>query len=646
MLREPPSAAAGQESVWHRTGRLRLVAAGRTALTPHRIAILIVLLLALGFYMWTANQGLPFVFSASNNDPYNLLTTGFLHGHTYLPIQPPAGLLHLSDPYDPTQNAPYQLAYHDLSLYKGHFYSSWGPTPALTLFLPFRLTGLKMSESFAVALFSFVGLVCAVALLHVLSRRFLPSTPNWFLTLASVGIALTNVAPFLLRRPEQYEVAISGGYCFEMLGILLVVGAVLASPVRRWRLAFGSLCLGLAVGSRPDLAAGAFVAVAGAIYLIRRRGEGHRVLVPALAPLVACGALLALYNDARFGSFTQFGTSYVLAGLNAHTMPTQRLAYIPPGLFSYLFIPPRIALTFPHVFLMSAAQYPFPFPHGYLGSPGAMGAEIAGGMLPTMPITLVLLALPLLWARRPTKAERPALLLATGLSVLGLMIMVLLAYALFGTTQRYEVDYATLFLIASSMVCAVLVARSSGRKVAKRLIVLTATILTVLGAAMGTAVSFTGYYQTLQYPDSSVTNTLEDVTSPFATLATMVGGGKPEIARIYGPVPPVLPPVGYGTVDENGAGTFIGGGPVTVVVDAPSAQTAALTAIDQVGPGSPRRLAWVMHVQSPGRSAWIRIVGASVRMPIRLHWGLNRIKLTLLDPSPEALFLGDLALGH
>ena len=140
-------------------------------------ALLGVLVLALAFYMWTAASTFAFSFPSSSQDIYNQLTTAFLHGHTYLPIPVPAGLLHLVDPYNPAQNAPYNAAYHDLVLYHGHFYSQWGPTPVLTLFAPFRITGFAMSESFAVALYAFVGLVCSVLLLRALLTRLVPSAP-------------------------------------------------------------------------------------------------------------------------------------------------------------------------------------------------------------------------------------------------------------------------------------------------------------------------------------------------------------------------------------------------------------------------------------------------------------------------------------
>ena len=113
----------------------------------------------------------------------------------------PPGLLHLADPYNPSQNAPYAAAYHDLVLYHRHFYSQWGPTPVLTLFAPFRITGRVMSESFAVALYACVGLVCSVLLLRALLTRLVPSAPRWVLPVSAVGLALTNTLPFLLRRP-------------------------------------------------------------------------------------------------------------------------------------------------------------------------------------------------------------------------------------------------------------------------------------------------------------------------------------------------------------------------------------------------------------------------------------------------------------
>jgi len=616
--------------------------------TSHRIRILTVLILALAFYTWTAGTSSPFNFSSQDTDLYTLLTTAFLHGHTYLPIKPPAGLLHLSHPYDPAYNAAYSNSplYHDLSLRNGHFYSSWGPTPALTLFLPFRITGLRMSQSLAVVLFGFAGLVCATALLHRLVRRLVPETPNWLLIIATVGLALTNVLPFMLRRPAQYEVAISGGYCFEMAGLLLVVTAVMAAPVRRRRLALGSLCLGLAVGCRPSLVVGGVVALVASVDAVRRRGGRYSLLAYALGPLLVCGLLLALYNEVRFGAFGEFGEHYQLAGLDTLTKPADQLAYVPPGLFSYLLVPARLALTFPHAFLMTATEYPGSLPAGYAGTPAGGAAEPAGGMLTTMPITLLLLGLPVLWWRRRQR-EGPALLIAIGFSALGLVVMVLLAYALWGTTQRYEVDFATLFLIPAFMIWALLLTRSRRRRW-RRGVAVAGVALTAFGAAVGTAVSFTGYYDTLRLAHPGTFKTLEDITSPFATLATMVVG-KAVLVRVdTGALPVTLPPPGYGTFGERGADAWLGTNPVTVTVVAPRAGYSALRTTPVPGPGAPPLAALAVRVRSWGQEILVPAIGLG-HIPVHLQWGLNRITLSLAGSratSAEEVALDDVELGH
>lgn len=177
----------------------------------------------------------------------------FLAGRLSLPVEPKKELLALPDPYDPVLNAAWKL--HDVSLYKGKYYLSWGPAPALTLFAPFRLISNRyLDEKFAIALFCFGGLIWSILLLNLLTRTYVPRIPFWMQVLAVLCLGLSNVAPYILRRPLQYEVAIASGYCFLFGGLYWLMAGVLAAPdTRWWRLALGSLFLGLAVGSRPHL---------------------------------------------------------------------------------------------------------------------------------------------------------------------------------------------------------------------------------------------------------------------------------------------------------------------------------------------------------------------------------------------------------
>ncbi len=615
----------------------------RLHLTRHSIAIFVVLTVALAFYLWIVATSVPL--GPDFDRAYNLMATGFLHGHTYLPLKAPAGLLHLQDPFDPAQNAPYQGTYHDLALRGGRLYSTWGPSPVL-LFLLFRLTPLELPQSLAVGLYAFVGLACAVWLLHTLLRRLIPDTPSWLLVVATAALALTNAVPFLLRRPAQYEVAIAGGYCFEMAGMLLVVTAVIGDRFRPRRLAGGSLLLGLALAARPTLAVGGLVALAAAMYLVRRRGHSWLVLVPALVPVIVCGLLLAAYNDVRFGSPGEFGQRYQLATIDVRHKPTDQLSYVAPGVFSYLAVPPRASLTFPYFFLMTASQYPGTLPPGYSGR-GDQPVEPAGGMFATMPITLLLLLLPFPWLwRRPP--DRPALLVASSLAALSLAVTGLLAYALWGTTQRYEVDFATFALIAAFLLWALLIRRASGRAWRRRAIAGIGVVLAAFGAAVGTAVSFTGYTDQFQLSYPGTFRLLEDITSPLPTLAS-IAAGHAVLTRVSGPSPVALPPQGYGTFGEGGAGTALGSaGPITVTVIAPHSARMGLTAAASPGPGAPPLTSMELRVTSSGGSAvTVPLIGSSVRLPIDLHLGLNRITIRLVaSRRPDELYLSALELGR
>jgi hypothetical protein len=623
-------------------------------ITGHRIALAAVLVLALAFYMWTAASTFPFTFpSTDTGDIYNDLTTAFLHGHTYLPITPPPGLLRLANPYDPAQNAPYNGSFHDLVLYHGHFYSQWGPTPVVTLFAPFRITGLRMSESFAVALYAFVGLVCSVLLLRALLTRLVPGTPRWVLPVAAAGLALTNVLPFLLRRPLWYEVAIASGYCFEMAGLWLMVTSVLGPELRRWRMIVGSLCLGLAIGGRPTLAVGGAVAVAAALwehnrrtgtYRLHRNSESLKLLTYALGPFVLCGLLLALYNHVRFGGFTNFGERYELAGIDQTKAPFYKFAWIAPGLFTYLLLPVRVALTFPHYFLQTAGNDPFSLPRGYAG--GAI-AEPTGGVFTTMPITLLLFGLPFMWWKRRGGERRP-LVAATGLVILGLAIVTLVSWALFSTTERYEVDFVSLLLIPAFLVWAMLLVRARPKTTARRIGAVGGIILTLVGAAVGAGISITGYYDYLKLEHPGTFNALEDVSAPIATVATMIGG-KPQIARIDDGQLPVMPEAltsAFGFSQDH-ASAWLGSVPMSLTVLSPGSRRTAMFVTVSPGPGAPRLRSVAIRVSSQGRPAVVPLIARRARLPVSLHWGLNRVRLTIAGAptSVQEVLLQDISFS-
>src|SRR5262249_54887477 len=195
---------------------------------------------------------------------YNLLTSGFLAGHLYLPVRPAPELLALKNP-DGEEGAGIRL--QDASLYKGKYYLYYGPTPALTLFLPWKLlTGRGMPHSVAVLLYATTGYIFSCLLLFLLLRVADVKVPHSLKGILAAALGLGNVVPVLLRRPgAMYEVAIMAGYCFFMAGMYLLARCVTAADRRWWTLIVAGLCLGLTAGCRPHY--GVVAVVMLAVYL-------------------------------------------------------------------------------------------------------------------------------------------------------------------------------------------------------------------------------------------------------------------------------------------------------------------------------------------------------------------------------------------
>ena len=243
------------------------------------------------YYLWTIwSSGSPFAFHRDEADYYNLLADGFLGGHLHLGVAPDPRLLALPFPYDPIANDGLRL--QDVSLYGDHYYLYWGPTPALLLFVPFRLLGLgDMPATLAVFLCSFVGFCFSIACLRALAQRFVPDAPRWMLGAAAVALAFGNVLPFTMRRVQIYEIALTAGFCLSFIALYLLITG-LRDGVRLGRLGAASLLIGLAVGARPTMLVWALALVVLAAVMYRhtldrrarlqvvgvaaRAGRGHR----------------------------------------------------------------------------------------------------------------------------------------------------------------------------------------------------------------------------------------------------------------------------------------------------------------------------------------------------------------------------------
>jgi hypothetical protein len=591
-----------------------------SALTMDRtsVALFVVFLLAAILYLWTAGTTMPLALSGGGADPYNQLANAFLHLH--LSVGPaPAGLLGLSEPYNPSQNGafqgltgPLQLGIHDFSLYRGKLFLSWGPAPVVVLLVPLHLLGLQPTSSVTVSLFAIVGLGFALAALRVV-LRVVGDVPVWMCVLAASTLALSSAVPFILRRPEVYEEAVSAGYCFAMAAVWLAISTLASQRVSLRRLAIMSLCIGLAAGSRPTLALIAVMLVP--IYMSLRTLRPRRGLLVALViPAGVCALLLLAYNQARFGSPLENGVTYQLGGVDQNTARFGDTSYVPPGLWFYSLSPPRAEALFPFISLT-------PPPVSYPGSlPGYYPQELepTGGLLPMAPIVIFLAALPWLWRRRHASLGRltlPLLVLAGA----GMACMLFLSYTFFATTERYEVDFATLFLLGALAAWLALSKEASGRR--RRLARIGGGMLATWGCVAGLAISFTGYYNLLATTHPGTWKFLEDVTSPVSRAVAMVEG-HPVLGEVTAPH---LPLVRFG---ERANVTIVSPDSRRAVLLATWEPTAS--AGGPVGRGRPGS---ALLVRGPGHAASsyrIRSGGEPTQIPVALTAGLNRLSLTPL----------------
>jgi len=591
-----------------------------------RLTLSLALMLVIGaaFYLWTAATSFPLSLAGGQTDYYDKLATAFLHLHLSIGTAP-AGLVHLANPYDPSQNAPYQGTYHDLSLYHGRFYLDWGPAPVVVLLVPLHLVGLAASGSLMVGLFAIAGLAFALATLRVLLREF-DALPLWMGILAAAVLVCSTTVPFLLRRPAVYEEAISAGFCFVMAGVYIAVRTIAQRRAPLGLLALMSLSFGLAAGSRPPLIATGLLLIP--VYLTLRPTRPRGQLIGALAgPCGACLVLLLAYNYARFGNPLEVGQSYQLSGYDPKALHFGKLSYLLPNLWFYGISPPRPTILFPFLALTPPPlTYPLGYPVGYAPS------EVTGGLLTMTPLLLFAFALPWLRLRRPQSVQPLAspLLVAAGA---GLLALLFLSIEFFNTTERYEADFAGVFLLAALAAWFALSTGAPGRR--RKAVRILGAVFALLGCFTGVAISFTGYYGLLRAEHPGTWTTLENATSPISTAIAMLAG-HPVLAEVQAPNLAQISPVRLTTLGAGIESFWLSAGtPAQLTIVSPDRREAVIFAT--MTPGAELRQGATLSVQVKDASREphdYRIFNAGLqRIPIELNRGLNRL---LLSPVATA----------
>lgn len=405
------------------------------------------------FYFWTTSSNdVAFKFDFSPDQQwykshgfqeasytyYNLLADAFLAGQLHLLIEPSQELLSSENPYDPEQHKYKSLL--DASLYNNKYYFYFGPAPALTFFIPYKVlfTG-RMPANFAAGLMAYGGVLFAYLLLLFFRDRFFHNVEDWLIFLGVISVSLCTFIPFALRRPSSYEIAILGAYFFSMGGMYFLLSGTFGKEIKNWKLVLGSIFLGLAVASRPVLML-AFPALAlSYVYILQKvKEKNFKKTVPQLIFLIIPYSiiifLLGLYNYLRFDNWLEFGQKWQLTLQNMREIELFSFSNLFPNLGRYLFKPVETLQEFPY--------FTIGFEHIYKDG---FSLEPVTGILVTVPLVWLGLIFIISW-KNVFRQNYALFLSLLAIACSAILILVFVSFYS-AVTMRYAIDFTPFFVV-------------------------------------------------------------------------------------------------------------------------------------------------------------------------------------------------------
>ncbi len=306
-------------------------------------------------YIWLISSG-TWTTWVSPTRHYAILAQGFERGKLFLTTMPDARLGELPNPYDPSARQGIETPV-DVTYYKGRYYLYWGPVPSLMLvpvqaILQSRVGDLQLVFIFTCGIFLLLSI-----LIVILWDLFFHDLPKWMLGISILLIGTANPTLFMLNNfkgARIYEAAITGGQFF-LVGGLLVAVIALGKPSPYWILALTGSLWALSIGTRLFLVlpicAMVFVLACSWIATKQRLIEKAAKLFALGLPLLIGFLALGWYNWERFGSVTESGLYYQLAGINLQKNYGLLLdpGYFFQNLYNYLIHPFGFDSQFPFV---------------------------------------------------------------------------------------------------------------------------------------------------------------------------------------------------------------------------------------------------------------------------------------------------------
>ena len=279
------------------------------------------------------------------------LVDSFLNGKVHILEEPTKEFLNIKDPYVPANRSGYYYLW-DHVFFNGKFYSYYGITPVIFLFLPFYvISGYYLYDGFAVLLFSVISTIFLSLTYYKFINKKHKDLPlflqisGYIILFMSCGI-LSNIV-----RPAFYEVATSCAFMFMTLALYHFVSSNILTDqnnIKTNHLLLSSTYLSLAVLSRATYALYAICAVIiiAIVYLSCRKSFDKKqtidYLCKSIIPFIVIGSIQCIYNYLRFGSIVEFGIKYSLT-INDFTKTKFHFSLAFNSFYNFLFAFPTIS---------------------------------------------------------------------------------------------------------------------------------------------------------------------------------------------------------------------------------------------------------------------------------------------------------------
>lgn len=385
-----------------------------------------------------------------HHNQYDDLAQAFLEGKTYIDNDDvPQSLIDMENPYDTgaryiNQQNTGDTYKWDVAFFNGHYYVYFGIVPLLLMYLPCRIIfDAPFPSAVGIMFFASIFALGVFALLELIAKKKFKDVSVGTYLLTAIAFVNCCGAMFLVKRPDFYSVPIITAIAFVVWGMYCWFKGQSEQKKQKLYYLLGSLFFALSVGCRPQMVLVCAVALPIFIkdFFTEKQlfsKKGITDLIVLAIPFVIVAAGIMYYNYIRFGSVTDFGSSYNLT-TNDVTRRGFDIGRTGLGIFTYLFQPPQFTATFPFIEAVTINT-------NYIGK--TIYELCFGGLITSLPVLWFIFALP-----KVKEKLKENNLFSFVLTLLGIGFALVIADTQAGgLLQRYYSDFGFIFFLAAAIV--------------------------------------------------------------------------------------------------------------------------------------------------------------------------------------------------